>query len=119
MNATITQRVAAGAALLDEKLPGWDKDIDLGRLDLGSPCRCILGQLHYDADRPARSFDAGLGSLGLFPHTTAVKLGFNASLPQPYAEDAEDVEDPEDAEFAALTGEWRRLILGRREAGRP
>jgi hypothetical protein len=116
MSATIAERVAAGAALLDEKLPGWDKDIDLGFLDLASPCRCILGQLHYDEGRPARSFDAGLSSLGLFPYSNAVKLGFNVEPAMPAGEDDED---PEDAEFAALTEEWRRLILARREAVRP
>lgn len=38
-------RVVAGACWLDAKLPGWEKKIDLGSLDLGNTCRCILGQL--------------------------------------------------------------------------
>jgi hypothetical protein len=44
MSDTIESRVARGAALLDERLPGWDGLIDLGRLSLSSPCNCILGQ---------------------------------------------------------------------------
>lgn len=40
-----TARVAKGAALLDQKLPGWAQKVDVGRLEL-SDCRvCVLGQL--------------------------------------------------------------------------
>ncbi len=35
--ATIAQRVAAGAALLDEKRPGWWRRIDLDTLDIPEP----------------------------------------------------------------------------------
>jgi hypothetical protein len=38
-------RVARGAALLDEKRPGWERRIDLGTLTLHDPCGCIVGQL--------------------------------------------------------------------------
>ena len=38
-------RAAAGAAFLDEKVPGWASQIDPGRLELSSECDCILGQL--------------------------------------------------------------------------
>lgn len=38
-------RVAAGAALLDEKLPGWHDQIDTETLEMGDECRCVLGQL--------------------------------------------------------------------------
>jgi hypothetical protein len=39
--------VARGVALLDEKVPGWREwpGIDLSRLDLRNPSRCIAGQL--------------------------------------------------------------------------
>ncbi len=45
MTDTIEQRVAAGAAWLDEHEPGWERRIDLATLDLASSCRCVLGQL--------------------------------------------------------------------------
>lgn len=38
-------RVARGAALLDEKRPGWAQQINTRELDMASGCFCILGQL--------------------------------------------------------------------------
>lgn len=38
--------VARGMALLDEKVPGWRKRIDLSTLDLSDPSFCIAGQLN-------------------------------------------------------------------------
>lgn len=38
--------VLDAACLLDEHNPGWRKKIDLGRLDIASPCNCIMGQLY-------------------------------------------------------------------------
>lgn len=46
MTDTIAQRVARGAALLDEVRPGWRAEVDATSLDLSSPGRCILGQLY-------------------------------------------------------------------------
>lgn len=45
MTDTIEARVARGAALLDEAVPGWETMIDLGALDLESSCRCVVGQI--------------------------------------------------------------------------
>lgn len=48
------ERVAAGVALLDEKLPGWEKSVRISwegphgnekRFDIRDPKCCILGQL--------------------------------------------------------------------------
>lgn len=41
-------RVRRGAALLDERLPGWADRIDLDRLNMRHCGRCVLGQLHSD-----------------------------------------------------------------------
>ena len=39
------REVAAGAAWLDENWPGWEREIDLGSLDVAGSCeQCILGQ---------------------------------------------------------------------------
>lgn len=40
----IAERVAAGADLLDKRIPGWRTRINLETLDLNESCRCILGQ---------------------------------------------------------------------------
>jgi hypothetical protein len=106
VRATIAERVAKGAALLDEKIPGWDKDIDLARLDLASPCRCILGQLHYSEDA-SEAFDdywVGLGRLNMNAFTS-MAFGFAAFS---YRQ----------GEYDALGAEWSRVILARREAAR-
>ena len=41
-----SDRVREGAALLDERRPGWRGAIDVERLDLGSCFNCVLGQLY-------------------------------------------------------------------------
>lgn len=38
------KEVAAGAEWLDENFPGWEREIDLGTLDLKSCQDCICGQ---------------------------------------------------------------------------
>jgi hypothetical protein len=53
-----TIQVAAGAALLDMKRPGWREEIDTDRLDVQFYDTCILGQLYGE-------FDEGLLALGL------------------------------------------------------
>lgn len=42
----IYERVERGAAFLDEKRPGWWREIDLSLLDIRSACNCVIGQLH-------------------------------------------------------------------------
>ena len=46
---TIAERVAAGAAFLDEHDPGWwradvDRAIDLRVFEMAEPEHCVLGQ---------------------------------------------------------------------------
>lgn len=38
------ERIAKGAALLDEKAPGWRQRIDLEALDISFPTACVVGQ---------------------------------------------------------------------------
>jgi hypothetical protein len=38
------KEVAAGAAWLDENFPGWEREIDLGTLDMNDCQACICGQ---------------------------------------------------------------------------
>jgi hypothetical protein len=41
----IDTQVQRGADMLDERMPGWYRHIDLDRLDIGSPTMCVCGQL--------------------------------------------------------------------------
>lgn len=110
---TIAARVAAGAAWLDEHDPEWWREdapedptltrdaqpIDLDRLDLASPCGCVLGYRwgsYTDAVHDGRL-------AGLSP----VDLGFRA---RDLAGAGLRNEHPE------LTAEWRRVIRERRQA---
>lgn len=43
-----TTNAPAGAALLEEKMPGWRTRINLETLDLSHPEQCVLGQLYGD-----------------------------------------------------------------------
>jgi hypothetical protein len=102
--STIAERVARGAALLDEREPGWWERIDLGRLDLSSPCRCVLGQLNTDLDRP------------YFPKWTDILERFGVGLRDEFTHGFNVGGGGTDAQFANLTAAWRELIEARRSA---
>lgn len=106
MTATIPERVAKGAALLDEKLPGWVDRIDLDRLNVQSGCDCILGQeFSGSATEDAPGFVIGLFGLFGGELTEAMLHGFTIG-------GGYDT-------FPALTREWRRVILARRGQADP
>jgi hypothetical protein len=92
--ATIEARVRRGAALLDERVPGWMERINLERLRLEDCRACVLGQLYG-------GFGAGLRALDLHwpdPET----LGFCKAG------------RPTDSNYLRLTAAWRALISERR-----
>lgn len=66
------ERVERGAALLDERLPGWAQEIYVENLDLSDSCDCVLGQLFGD-------YLKGVRVLGLADETWAepARLGFH------------------------------------------
>lgn len=69
------ERVARGAALLDQKRPGWAHAIDTGTLDLQSSCLCVIGQVYgnfYSYVGAVTGDASGVGSSR--PH--AARLGF-------------------------------------------
>jgi hypothetical protein len=95
--ATIEQRVEAGAAWLDEHRPGWWKRTDLTTLHMELPCFCVLGQ------------EYGSFYTAPIPDDDTVTLGFDAWGIGP----SEQI-----ADFAALNTAWATLIeLRRAEAG--
>ena len=88
---TVEERVARGAALLDEKMPGWYKRIDLGSLHMSSCHACILGQLYTE-------YSLGVAALDINSYQK-IDNGFN---------------DDQIISYAALAKEWRRVIEARR-----
>lgn len=112
------QRVALGAAWLDEKRPGWRDQISLTELRMEQCAKCVLGQVFSDF---AHVYEWGEGyryALNrLMPSTSgpqsfAVEHGFN--LPCLDACEVEDFEVRED-QWLALRDAWVRLIEGRDE----
>lgn len=118
--SAVTERVAAGAAFLDEHDPEWwregvERAIDLDSLDLGSGDLCVLGQrcpleLRSEEDEPYSMFGSALSGLfgGFRIDEWAMSLGFtcghNLGL------------DGTDREWDALTAEWALVIRERRAA---
>jgi hypothetical protein len=96
----IAPNVKRGAELLDEKFggPEWDEKIDLRKLDLGSTCNCVVGQLA--AGRGVRKhsrYTVGLDRLAIrYPH----RYGFTVAGRQ---------------RFDRLTTSWKALIRQRRK----
>jgi hypothetical protein len=97
---TVAERVAAGAAWLDEHKPGWWQRTDLDRLDVASERHCPLAQEYGTYYRAP-----------VMTHDQARTLGFDCSLAA-----AELGAMAEDFEFAELTETWRALIEDRRGA---
>lgn len=89
------EHVARGAALLDKKVPGWESRIDLSELDLGSECRCVVGQLFGD-------YWAGKDRLGV-ETACGYLYGFDEYLPL--------------FRFAELDEAWITLIKARHDGG--
>jgi len=92
----LAERVDEGAALLDEKLPGWAERINLAQLDLASCYQCVLGQLfafEYDAE-DGSPYGAGVRALDI-PDISPSWYGFDG------------------ADANALNAEWRRVITER------
>jgi hypothetical protein len=94
----IENRVHAGIALLDERVPRWHERIDLDRLNIRSSSDCVLGQLYS-------FYGIGLSALHINEHQAI--YGFAA--------DAERWTGAElESYFAALTNQWRAMIRERR-----
>ena len=115
--STIAERVAAGAAFLDEHDPDWwradaARAIDLGSLDLGEPEHCVLGQ-RCPLESPEHSawWAQECALLGLPENVTVARVshwsddhGF--SLGDPSCE--------HEYLWSDLTAEWKRVITERR-----
>lgn len=94
---SISERVAAGTAWLDENRPGWFNEIDLRRLDLHECCLCVIGQTFGCYASAANPFE--------LDRNVAVEHGFNAPIKGDWWAENERLQD-----------EWVRVITERREA---
>lgn len=104
-------RVAKGAALLDEKRPGWERQIDLGTLDVQNGTCCVTAQLSG-----TQAWFTGMRQLGLTEGDsgTYVAHGFNA---ESYDAMEDDEAYDQEAVYATLNRLWRELIEGRLSPG--
>jgi hypothetical protein len=89
-------RVARGVALLDEKRPGWSREVNPDTLDMRSNTLCVLGQLfdHYGE---------GLRVLSLGTRIEATRYGFDVVSSLYW------INRPESD---ALTEAWRTVLTG-------
>jgi hypothetical protein len=104
-NALVTvhdRRIAAGMALLDAEMPGWEDCIDLRTLDLGSCTRCVVGQL-FDVKEDERLWE-GYRALGV---AAPRRYGFSLDWDLGYR-----------ATYGGLTRAWKRAIRQRRRVAR-
>ena len=101
---TINERVAKGAAILDAKKPGWERQIDIASLQLADSCHCVLGQLygHYFDGLDAIKL---LHDPALIPGTSGAGAGFNT-----YPHEGMTV-------FADLDEAWISLVKERFDTG--
>ena len=94
--ATIDQRVARGAQLLDREGPtGWREQIECDTLDLSDCKQCILGQLYGD-------YEPGLYKLRVYDGTPQGFERANTDTPTPIASAKR--------QYARLTAAWRREL---------
>jgi len=102
-------RVAKGVALLDEKRPGWEREIDLGILDIENGDRCVTAQLSGE-----NRWYTGMDQLELTEGNdgTYVAHGFNAEDASPEGVEGYD----QYAAYETLNRLWREVIEGRLSA---
>lgn len=104
---TIKERVANGMAHMDRVAPGWWKNINLKRLNIGSGYCCVLGQTYGHYQTGMDKGKVNRLSWRLFrwfhvadaDHARAFQLGFH---------DAE-------ARFTGLNKAWKKAIAKRQK----
>jgi hypothetical protein len=110
---TIADRVATGAAWLDEQTPGWIDRIDLDRLRLGDGDLCVLGQI-YGSFGAVRGFAYGATSarVPFLTHSDCCALGFDIDVDRSLFRSDSCLRSA----YYRLTVAWRNYIQGRRLA---
>lgn len=103
-------RVAKGAALLDEKRPGWEHEIDLDILNISSGYTCVTAQLSG-----VQSYHVGREQLDLTPGDdgTYVAHGFNAESCDDDCGGEGGCGGTQAKAYATLNALWKSLITTR------
>lgn len=78
-----SRRASRGAALLDEKNPGWYRRVDTDRLHMWSVDSCVLGQLYSNYGPSYRNSGFVNGLVQLRVSGGAARYGFMPSLSAP------------------------------------
>lgn len=108
----IAERVSAGIALLDEKVPNWRDKIDLSTLDLRNTDKCVLGQIFKGADGSCMSgYFTGCEILDIM-QCSCCSSDTEGMSPVEYGFDVNCAAGNVDEQFGALQCEWEsRLAL--------
>jgi hypothetical protein len=105
-----SQRVARGAAFLDEADPGWYRRVDATTLELSSGSACVLGQLHGE-------YRLGLGRSRLVDPSSAPLASLSPSdygFQAVYGADAA----LQDRDYGYLNRAWQKEVRRRQAAAR-
>lgn len=109
--STIAERVARGAAWLDDVRPGWRDQVSLDAIDLNSNQRCVMGQVFAgESEKDGFTVGCEIKYRSLGDGVGIGDLGFNAVAPLGL-----DLMDPVRwarirHQTAELEAEWRRVI---------
>lgn len=95
-------RVTKGAALLDEKRPGWEREIDLTRLDVNDPEHCVTAQTIGEGD--------------YFRGKERLRLSSDESAEHGFVLTDDEYDEAGSEGYAPLTQAWRELISSRQAA---
>lgn len=103
-------RVAKGVALLDDKRPGWERELDLGTLDIASSTSCVTAQLGGERD-----YFVGMRQLELTEGNdgTYVAYGFNVENCERDCFGPNDDDCPMRPVYAILNSLWRDVVTER------
>ena len=95
-------QIAAGIALLNERIPDWREDINLDRLNLMYKDTCVLGQV--------TGWNTALNILDL-DHDEQGQIAHGFTLPDCIGgHETLESEQKCNARWATLTDEWRAVL---------
>lgn len=113
-NYIAQELVARGTALLDSKVPGWDKRVRPEALDIADPRCCVVGQLFATQG----GFMEGMRELGLLDserrYYTAYTYGFTAYSTDECYDSTCGCGWGHYIPYNEMNIEWRKVIYGRR-----
>lgn len=103
----VTERVSIAGGVLDTLKPEWRSLVDLDKLDMGSACDCVLGQVFGDFHEGMRKFrtQAREDGIEFNSYNSAEWFGFSSGY---FSVDGED----QYAGSALLRHVWSEMVNG-------